>query len=160
MNKKYKPLLYILTFMTAFLADRITKLWVLKILVLRKTYLGTFLNFRLVWNKGITWGLLSSESNFGLISLALLISIVIIIFFIHTIYEYKKNENILFNVLILSGATSNLLDRVLYRGVIDFIDLHINSWHWPAFNLADIFIVVGVFGIIGRYLYYEISRKH
>ncbi len=158
MNKKANSLLYFLFFISLFVVDGLTKLWALANLQNKDITLINGLNLALVWNRGVSWGLFSMRSFWGYHLLTAFIFIVIILFLIHTYYTFQKGKNIIFEVLILGGAFSNLSDRILYSGVIDFIDCYISTWHWPTFNFADVFVVIGVFGIIGRYLhnvYYE-----
>ncbi|MCF7799515.1 signal peptidase II [Candidatus Babeliales bacterium] len=153
MKKNNLIFYYFRIFFAIFLVDRLTKLWALKNLVVTKIKLGSVLNLRLVFNRGVVWGLFGSSEKLGFIILTAIISFIIIFFSIYTFFEYRKKDNIFFNVLILAGAFSNLLDRFIYASVIDFIDLHIKSWHWPVFNFADLFIFVGVVGVLGRYWY-------
>jgi signal peptidase II len=156
-----KKLSYLFFFISVFFADRITKLWALQNLKLKDILVSPYLNLSLVWNKGVSWGLFSSDSQFGFYFLTFVIVIVVVLFAAHTFLMLKRNkESIFFEILILAGAVSNLLDRFLYRGVIDFIDFHIGFWHWPTFNLADVFVVVGVFGIVGRHLLYAYLRQN
>ena len=101
-----------------------------------------YLNFRPVWNDGISFGMLQGYGNFGRVAfiiLALIISLWIII--------YSKRLNTIGFIgynMIAGGAIGNVIDRVIYGKVIDFIDLHYKEYHWPAFNMADSFIFIGV----------------
>ena len=111
-----------------------------------KVFNSEFLNFELIWNKGIAFGLLSFSSHtiYNLISLIIFLVILVIIFLL---FKSKKIEK-LFLTLILGGAIGNLYDRIIYKSVPDFIDFHINNFHWFIFNVADIFITLGVLGLI------------
>ena len=105
-----------------------------------------FINFELVWNKGIAFGLFSLEGGllYQIISLLIFLIIIILIYFILKSNGFEKFGFI----LILGGALGNLFDRIFYKAVPDFIDLHINDFHWFIFNIADIFITIGVLCLI------------
>ena len=128
-----------------FLADRLSKIYILKVAKLENTvdiYINSYLNFYLIWNKGIAFGLFSFEENliYNLISsIILIISIALIVMIIKS--EGIKRYSL---ILILGGAFGNLFDRIYYSAVPDFIDLHINGFHWFIFNVADVFITIGV----------------
>ena len=151
MLKKYfnKILLnfFIVIFIFAF--DRISKLHVLNLAETGQfvnIYINQFLNFHLIWNTGIGFGLLSSNVNFYYNFITLLI---ILINFIILIMIFKSNNYKLFLFLIiLGGSLGNLFDRIYYKAVPDFIDFHYNDFHWFIFNVADIFITVGVICLI------------
>jgi len=144
-----KILLNFIIVSVIFLTDRISKIYILNIAQAEgvvDVYLTTYLNFYLIWNKGIAFGLLSFEENYvyNIISLIItLISIVILVMIIKNV-GLKKYALI----FILGGSLGNLFDRVYYSAVPDFIDLHINSFHWFIFNIADIFITIGVICLI------------
>ena len=101
-----------------------------------------YLNFRPVWNDGISFGMLQGYGNVGrvlFITTALIISLLIIL--------YSKKLNIIGFVgynMIAGGAIGNVIDRVVHGKVVDFIDVHYKEYHWPAFNMADSFIFIGV----------------
>ena len=144
-----KLLLSSIIILVIFLTDRISKIYILKIAELENAvniYLTSYLNIYLIWNKGIAFGLLSFEKIFIYHSISLVISIIsmVIIFMIIKSDGFKKYSLI----LILGGAWGNLFDRIYYSAVPDFIDLHINDFHWFIFNVADIFITIGVICLI------------
>ena len=128
-----------------FLIDRISK-----ILIIKKSqeilggniFSSRFVNFELIWNKGIAFGLFSSDGGmfYQLISLLIIFIVVILIYFIKKSKGFEKFGF----TLILGGALGNLFDRIFYKAVPDFIDLHINNFHWFIFNIADIVITIGV----------------
>jgi|TARA_B110000114_G_scaffold161238_1_gene178433 signal peptidase II len=135
--------------LTIFLMDRIFKIYILKIAELEEKvdiYINSFLNFYLIWNKGIAFGLLSFDKIiiYQLISLIIFTISVVLIFMIIKSEGLKKYSLI----SILGGALGNLFDRIYYSAVPDFIDLHFNGFHWFIFNLADIFITIGVICLI------------
>tara|TARA_B110000967_G_scaffold191479_1_gene217175 strand:+ start:388 stop:888 length:501 start_codon:yes stop_codon:yes gene_type:complete len=133
---------------TIFFFDRISKI---KIINQQENssgsiFINDYLNFELVWNTGIGFGLLSQDANIFYHLTSLLIFSVIV-FLIYLIYKTIFREKILYS-LILGGAISNLYDRLNYFAVPDFIDFHINNFHWFTFNVADIFITLGIILII------------
>ena len=136
--------------------DRISKYLIIKEVAKtgkNKIYESTYVNLELIWNKGIAFGLLSFSSSYSYNIISFVIFIIIIILLIF-IFRTKSFEKICF-VMITGGAIGNLYDRVFFRSVPDFIDLHINNFHWFIFNIADIFITIGVVGLI----YFEIYLK-
>jgi len=143
-----------------FLIDRITKIYILNIAELNNNvdiYITPYLNFYLIWNKGIAFGLLSFDSNFfyNLISsLIVMISIVVTIMIINSsgFTQYSL-------IAILGGALGNLFDRIYYSAVPDYIDFHINDFHWFIFNVADIFITLGVLCLILDELFFYKKTK-
>lgn len=135
--------------LSIFLLDRISKEYI--IFLSNKNYdpeifLSSFLNIVLIWNDGIAFGLLSFEDVILYNAITILISIIIIIllFLVSKSQKFKK-----YSYLILSGgALGNLFDRIVYKSVPDFIDLHYNGFHWFVFNIADIFITFGIVCLI------------
>ena len=132
-----------------FLADRISKMYILKLVELENTvdiYLTPYLNLYLIWNKGIAFGLFSFDNNsiYNLIS-----SIIIAITIVILIMIVKSNGFKKYCLMsIFGGSIGNLFDRIYFSAVPDFIDLHINNYHWFIFNIADIFITIGVLCLI------------
>ena len=143
-----------------FLVDRISKIYVI---YLDNKFLGSeifsskFLNIILIWNDGIAFGLLSfkKESLYDVLSVIILIIILILIFMIIKSYGFKKYSFL----MILGGALGNFFDRVFYRAVPDFIDFHIGNLHWFVFNVADIFITIGVIFMIILELFDNNKKK-
>ena len=109
-------------------------------------FVNEYLNFELIWHTGIGFGLFSQNANIYYHLISLLIFIVIV-FLIYLITRVIFSEKILYS-LILGGAIGNFYDRLIYFAVPDFIDFHINDFHWFTFNIADIFITLGIFLII------------
>ena len=132
-----------------FLADRLSKIYVT---YLDKKFLGSeifsskYLNINLIWNDGVAFGLLSfdQESLYNLLT----ILIILIIFFILVMTFKNSGFNQFALIIILGGALGNVFDRILYKAVPDFIDFHVGNFHWFIFNVADIFITLGVFFMI------------
>ena len=144
-----KVLLNSIIILVIFLIDRISKIYILKIAELENMvdiYLTSYINLYLIWNKGIAFGLFSFEESFIYQSISLVIFIIsIVLIIMMTKSEGFKKYSL---ILILGGALGNLFDRIYYSAVPDFIDLHIKGFHWFIFNVADIFITIGVICLI------------
>ena len=145
-----------------FLFDRISKIYVI---YLDKNFSGSeifsskFLNINLIWNEGIAFGLLSFNIDklYTLITFLILL-IISIIFYMVFYSEGLKKYSLL---MILGGALGNVFDRIYYKAVPDFIDFHIQNFHWFIFNVADIFITFGViFMIILEVFYINRDKKN
>ena len=132
-----------------FLLDRFSKIYVLSIAKINGSvdiFLTKYLNIYLIWNEGIAFGLLSfDESNLYTVItvLIVIISIVVLVLIIKT-----NDIRFYFYLFIFGGALGNLFDRLYYSAVPDFIDVHINNYHWFVFNVADIFITIGIICLI------------
>jgi len=132
-----------------FLLDRVTKIYIIKLAELENVvdiYITSYLNFYLIWNNGIAFGFLSFDNStiYNLITIIIIIIIFIIILMIHK----SRDKTVYFLLFVLGGALGNLFDRMYYSSVPDFIDLHINGFHWFIFNVADIFVSIGVLCLI------------
>ena len=143
-----------------FLVDRMSKIYILKLAELGNTvdlYLTSYLNLYLIWNKGIAFGLFSFDNSsiYNLISLLIMIIIFIILIMIIKANGFKKYCLI----SIFGGSISNLFDRIYYSAVPDFIDFHVNNYHWFVFNVADIFITLGVICLVYTELFLN-NRKN
>ena len=141
-----KIILNFIIILGIFLVDRFSKLYILEITKIENTvdiYITPYLNFYLIWNKGIAFGIFSFDQSFiyNLISLIIASICAMILFLIAKSDGIKKYSLI----SVLGGAIGNLFDRIYYSAVPDFIDMHINNIHWFIFNVADIFITIGVF---------------
>ena len=128
-----------------FLFDRISKIYVIYLdnkLFGSEIFSSNFLNIYLIWNEGIAFGLFSFNEKIFYNLLTIIILIVILIIFIMTIKSdgFKKYSLL----MILGGALGNVFDRLYYKAVPDFIDFHIGNFHWFIFNVADIFITIGI----------------
>jgi len=139
----------IIIIITIFFFDRVSKIYLINLQESGTDidfYIYPFLNFYLIWNTGIGFGLASMETNIYYHILTAIIAIINIglIFFLiksKSIYAYLI-------ALIIGGSLGNLYDRIYYYAVPDFIDLHLGNFHWFIFNVADIFITVGIIGLI------------
>jgi signal peptidase II len=128
-----------------FIIDRITKIYVISVNgknSYEDLYSSKFLNINLIWNEGIAFGLFSFSQNnlYNLLTLIISIIIIVILKMIINSYGIKKYGL----MMIFGGALGNLFDRIFYKAVPDFIDFHIGEFHWFVFNVADIFITIGV----------------
>jgi signal peptidase II len=143
----------------SFFSDRVSKIYAIKHLMNNDGYsVNDFLNFDLVWNTGIGFGLFSVEANITYHLISLLIFIVIIFLF-YLITKAKFTDKTLFS-MIVGGAIGNFYDRLVYFAVPDFIDFHINQFHWFTFNIADIFISIGIILIIIKDLSLSKNEKN
>ena len=132
-----------------FFLDRITKILILNIteeVGKVDIYINSFLNLYLVWNNGIGFGLLSFDDNYVYNSITVLI-ILINLIIVYLIY-LEKGLKSYFLSGILGGSLGNLFDRLYYNAVPDFIDLNYKGFHWFIFNVADIFITLGIMFLI------------
>ena len=139
----------IIIILAIFSFDRITKIYLINLQtsgVDIDFYIYSFLNFYLVWNTGIGFGLASMETN---IYYHILTTIIVIIN-IGLMFFLAKSKGIYAYLiaLIIGGSLGNLFDRIYYYAVPDFIDLHLGNYHWFIFNVADIFITAGIIGLI------------
>ena len=158
LSKKYFLNLIILS--TIFLIDRLTKNYILKLAEVENSvdiYVTSYLNLYLIWNKGIAFGLLSMNESMIYNVLTFMIGLIIIVI----LFTMWKNDNIkrYFFAIIAGGALGNFYDRIVYTAVPDFIDLHFHGFHWFVFNVADIFITVGVFCLILVEFFYN-NKNH
>ena len=132
-----------------FLLDRISKIYVINLdmkFLESEIFSSKFLNIILVWNEGIAFGLLSFREETFYNSITILIIIIIFIIYIMMIRSSGLKKYAL--IMILGGALGNLYDRIFFKAVPDFIDFHVQDFHWFIFNVADIFISMGVFFMI------------
>ena len=128
-----------------FLFDRISKIYVIYLdnkLFGSEIFSSNFLNIYLIWNKGIAFGLFSFNEKIFYNILTIIILIIILIIFIMTIKSDGLKKYSL--LMILGGALGNVFDRLYYKAVPDFLDFHIGNFHWFIFNVADIFITIGI----------------
>jgi len=142
--KYIKQMLYYAgLFLYVFTLDRITKWWALRNLD-QVIQINDFLSFEFVINRGISWSMFHSESNSAFYLLTFVIIGVTLFLASYAYQRWHDDKFILGEVIILAGGISNIVDRIMYGGVIDFIALNFGIFSWPVFNLADAFIVLGV----------------
>ncbi len=138
----------LLLFFIVIILDRLSKFLALRYLLEGSIEVFPSLNLELTFNRGISFGLFQGASITLYFGIFLLTVLVIYGWVVYSMNEHKSGKSIIPHTLIFAGAISNLMDRFLYMGVVDFIDCYIGSYHWPTFNIADVFIVVSIFFII------------
>ena len=141
---------------TIFLIDRISKFYILRLAELESLvdiYVTSYLNLFLIWNTGIAFGLFSVNEAIIYNAITLMIGFIIIAI----LFMIWRCDNIqqYFLALVAGGALGNLYDRVVYAAVPDFIDLHFYGFHWFVFNVADIFITIGIICLILVEVFYN-----
>ena len=159
-NNFKKNIIYIFLFILIFVVDRFSKLYILNLAETNDSlnlFVTPFLNFYLIWNKGIAFGLFSFDQNFTYNFITFLIIVITIIIFIMSIKS--KDYKGYFFISIFSGSIGNLYDRHYYFAVPDFIDFHLNDFHWFIFNVADIFISLGVICLIFVEIFFKKENK-
>ena len=151
-NKKKNLLLkkiniYNLTFiLLIFILDRLSKNKIINNFSEKTQFINDFINLDLIWNTGIGFGLLSSDSPIIYNLVTILIGIVILVLFYFSIIS-EESDKLIFSIII-GGALGNFYDRIFYNAVPDFIDLHYQNFHWFIFNVSDIFITLGIIAFL------------
>ncbi|MCT4552698.1 MAG: signal peptidase II [Alphaproteobacteria bacterium] len=162
--KKYK--LYITIIIIGIIIDALTKtymvskatgLWMLTgdpnsispDGILFQPPITSFFNLSLVFNKGVSFSMLTNHSELGR-WLLFFMSIVITIFLVLIFKEEKNKTNRILIALAISGALGNAIDRLRFGAVVDFLDFHAYGHHWPSFNIADMLIVIGIGILVTR----------
>ena len=133
---------FLIIILLTFSIDRYSKIKIINNFSDTSFYLNDFLNLDLLWNTGIGFGLLSLESSIYYNFLSILIGLVIVLLIFVGI-KSNKFEKFFFS-MIIGGALGNFYDRIYFNAVPDFIDLHYKNFHWFTFNIADIFITIGI----------------
>ena len=160
MQKKNKIFFFNLSIVIIiFLIDRISKIHVINLfntLNDQQIFIASFLNFYLIWNEGIAFGLLSFDNNeiYNFITFFIAIINIIIIYILIKINDFRRY----FFSIILGGSLGNLFDRLVYNAVPDFIDFHFGDLHWFIFNPADIFISIGVICLIFDEFFFKSNK--
>jgi len=139
----------LISILLIFTLDRVSKIYVIYLnnkVYSPNLFSSKYLNISLIWNEGIAFGLFSFNQNDLYNFLTLIILFVVFVIFIMMIKNnFLKRYSLL---MIFAGAMGNLYDRIFYKAVPDFIDFHIGDFHWFIFNVADIFITLGVIFMI------------
>ena len=133
---------FLIIVLLIFALDRYTKIEIINNFSETSIYINDFINFDLVWNTGIGFGLFQSSSSLLYNSISLLIAFVIL-FLVYLLIISDKLDKISLS-LIIGGAIGNFYDRMIFKAVPDFIDLHYKNFHWFTFNVADILISLGI----------------
>jgi len=132
-----------------YILDRISKIYIIyldKQILDSNIFESAFLNITLIWNKGIAFGLFSFDEIYFYNLLSIIIAVVIVALLVMAVKTIGFRRYYLF--MIIGGALGNLHDRIFSFAVPDFIDFHIGTFHWFIFNVSDIFISLGVIGMI------------
>ncbi len=135
---------YPLLFIAVVVLDQASK-WL--ILPYKESPIGVtrFLTFSVDTNRGISWGLFNTTNTWLFVVITLIIGLLTLSLCVYAYQQYKQGNTIYGELLVIAGSVSNIIDRVVHAGVIDFIAIHFGSYTWPVFNLADVAIVLGVF---------------
>lgn len=152
--KKYKFLLFSICIVAFFIfIDQITKtkaIQTISQLEVKTNYIHKhikitpFFNIVLIWNSGISFGMLNNN-NYITSRILIIITTIISLYILYLIYKSKNYINAICYSLIFAGAIGNIIDRIKYSAVVDFLDFHLFDYHWPAFNIADSCVFIGVF---------------
>ena len=142
---------FLATIFLVFGIDRYSKIEIINNFSDTSVYLNDFLNFDLIWNTGIGFGFFSTNST--LVYNLVTILIILVILFIISIFVNSERLDKLIYSIVIGGALGNLYDRLAYKAVPDFIDIHYNNFHWFTFNVADIFITIGILILILRNIF-------
>ena len=139
-----------------FIIDRVSKLYVMNLSKLNsdiEIFSSSFLNIILIWNKGAAFGLFSFNEGdlYNIFSGFILLVIIIVLILVFKSKGIKR----LSYLLVFGGAIGNFYDRIIYKAVPDFIDFHVGNFHWFVFNVADIFISIGVLCLVLIELLYK-----
>ncbi len=144
LSKKFTLSFYII--LICFILDRVSKVYVISLFTQTNfndsIYINPYLNFILLWNNGIAFGLLQSEQM--IYHLITVIIFLVISFICFLISKSEKKWEIIYFSMIAGGALGNFIDRIYYNAVPDFIDLHYEEIHWFTFNVADMCITIGI----------------
>ena len=125
-----------------FFIDRFSKTFMLNNVNENLIYINDFINFDLIWNTGIGFGFLSSSSSLIYNTISIIVGIIVIVLILISLKSDKFDKTAF--SLIIGGALGNFYDRIFFKAVPDFIDIHYGNFHWFTFNIADIFITIGV----------------
>ena len=137
---------FLIIILFIFCIDRYSKIKIINNFSGTSFYLNDFLNLNLLWNTGIGFGILSSTTGYIYNSISLLIGLIVIFLLLFSLRS-DNFDKVIF-AMIIGGALGNFYDRLVFKAVPDFIDLHYGSLHWFTFNIADIFITIGIIGYI------------
>ena len=156
-----KNLFYLFVLISIFVLDRLFKLYILNLAEIEKQvdiYISPFLNLYLIWNTGVGFGLFSSDQPFyyNLVTIVIVLINILIFIMIFKSKIYRK----FFLLMILGGSLGNLFDRLYYAAVPDFIDIHYGNYHWFVFNIADIFISLGILCLILDEIFFNNQKSN
>jgi len=139
---KKENIYYFVLIVIIFLLDRYSKFIIINSFSERTYYINKYLNLDLIWNIGIGFGFLSTDSSLFYNLVTVTVGIVII-FLLYVFAQSERIDKFIYSIII-GGALGNFFDRLVFKAVPDFIDLNYNNFHWFTFNVADIFITIGI----------------
>ena len=145
---KKENIFYLTFILIIFFLDRLSKKEIISNFNESVYFINDYVNFDLIWNIGIGFGFLSTDSSVFYNLVTIIIGLVIL-FLVYVFATSKKTDKLIYSIII-GGAVGNFYDRLIYKAVPDFIDLHFNNFHWFTFNVADIFITLGILIFILR----------
>jgi signal peptidase II len=145
---KKENVYFLILALIIFFFDRASKSKIINDFNQSTYYINEYINFDLIWNIGIGFGLFSTDLTLFYTLVTILIGLVILLLF----YFFAESDTLdkLIYSIIIGGAIGNFYDRLIYKAVPDFIDIHYNNFHWFTFNVADIFITIGILIFILR----------
>ncbi|MCC7414911.1 MAG: signal peptidase II [Epsilonproteobacteria bacterium] len=144
MKKLLQLCAYGLLAAAVFIADRASKTYALQNFV-ESVQLNRFISVELVFNRGISWGMLRFDDHRLFLLVSVLVITVCLLLALYACKRWYESKLIIGETMVFAGALSNVLDRFWYGGVVDFIIISYESWVFPIFNIADVCIVGGVF---------------
>lgn len=156
MNIRSKITWPLLAAMLVVILDRFTKNVALR-LITGPVVINRFLSFDLALNRGISWGLLHFTGTIGFFIVSFTVAAILCGIMWWAYRVYQRGGNVMGHALIIAGGLSNMIDRFLCGGVIDFISVSLNGWNWALFNIADVAIDVGVLFLLVQSFY---DKKH
>jgi signal peptidase II len=154
-------LFYLILILFVIAADQLSKYWAMSIMgaLPNQMEVFPFLNLVVVWNKGVSFGLFNAPSEYGpyiLIAMSSAISV----WFLIWLFQIRDRLQSIALSLVIGGAIGNIIDRVQFGAVYDFLDFHVAGFHWPAFNIADSTIVIGVGLLLFHALFLDKSKSN
>ncbi len=150
---------HMMVFFFIILLDQLTKRLIINHQSMLPVHVGDFLSMTLVYNKGVSFGFFKAHSAIG-VALLCALAIGLVGFLGYLYHLHKDGKYRLFLVFIMAGALGNVIDRLILGKVVDFIDVHWGHYHWPAFNVADGFIVIGTIALgIYQLMEYKEEKK-
>lgn len=136
-------LVYSFLFGIIIIADRVTK-YIMRNAEDTHYYVNNYLSFTLHYNRGISWGMFHSENTIFFMAVTAIIALFVLCFCGYTYIRCIQGYSIVGELMVCAGALSNIVDRIMYGGVVDFIFISTPWWSAPIFNVADVFIVTGI----------------
>jgi signal peptidase II len=156
-DKRISFVMNIMVFLLIVLVDQGTKRFIVDHQSMLPIPMGDFLSITLVYNQGVSFGFLKAGTPMGVAILCLMA--MTLVGFLGYLYHLQKDGKYrLFLIFIMAGAVGNVMDRLIIGKVVDFIDIHWGRYHWPAFNVADSFIVIGTVAI-GLYQFFGSNEE-